>query len=632
MNVAPGAVVAGRFRLELPLGSGGMADVWRAQDLATQRPVALKLLRPQIAASAEAMQRLKREGEVLSALSHPAIVRVETYGQLDNDAVFVAMELLEGETLGARMRRGPMQPLELAPVVAGTCAALAAAHAKGIVHRDLKPDNVFLVPLASGAAGEPQVKLLDFGISKVFGGDRLTYTGEVLGTPRYMSPEQLGAEPDIDARADVYALGVILYEAMAAKPPFLASTPTDLIVAILHGKVAPLRSLRPDLTAAIEAVVMRAMARAREARWASATDLADAFLDAAGATSRARALPKKVLRTQALGGAGLVGGGSVPPPPQPAHPAPASAMVPSPAPRAGASSDALRPGTFSAFGVIDETELRASLPSPPKAAPATLVMASADAPVPPPAAARPEVAPSEPRAQRGASDSWREQAPSPASSSGWDAPAPAPPPSSPMLGRVLLIVAGLLAGAISAALAVAALHYMRTPESAPPPPAPSTTSTTSAPAPSPTTPAPDVPAVPAAPEPEASELPVAPDVPEDEEVARPTSRRARRERAATAEPEPAEPEPEQPTVLDPLELASRALAEGDPNLCVTILDELIGRGATPFAIKRRADCELRAGRRADAIRDYQRFCQIAPDHPAISSVREQLAGMGLTCP
>ncbi|UJR82025.1 protein kinase domain-containing protein [Sandaracinus amylolyticus] len=632
MNVAPGAVVAGRFRLELPLGSGGMADVWRAQDLATQRPVALKLLRPQIAASAEAMQRLKREGEVLSALSHPAIVRVETYGQLDNNSVFVAMELLEGETLGARMRRGPMQPLELAPIVTGTCAALAAAHAKSIVHRDLKPDNVFLVPLASGGAGEQQVKLLDFGISKVFGGDRLTYTGEVLGTPRYMSPEQLGAEPDIDPRADVYALGVILYEAMAAKPPFLASTPTDLIVAILHGKVAPLRSLRPDLTSAIEAVVMRAMARAREARWASATDLADAFLDAAGATSRARALPKKVLRTQALGGAGLVGPGSVPPPPQPAHPPPASAMVPSPAPRAGASSDALRPGTFSAFGVIDETELRASVPGP-KPAPATLVMASADAPSPVavPVAARPEVAPS---ASRGASDSWREQTQSPprasatASSSGWDAPSPAPP-SNPMLGRLLLIVAGLVAGAISAAIAVAALHYMRAPD-APAPPATTPTPATSAPAPSVTPPPVSPEPAPDEAEPEsADELPVAPDVPE--EAPRPTTRRTRRERTAAPEPAPVEPEPA-PTTLDPLELASRALAEGDPNLCITILDQLIAHGATPFAIKRRADCELRAGRRADAIRDYQRFCQIAPDHPAISTVREQLAGMGLTCP
>src|SRR5690606_24167160 len=102
------------------------------------------------------------------------------------------------------------------------------------------------------------------------GGDRLTYTGEVLGTPRYMSPEQLGAEPDIDRRVDVYSLGVILYEALTGKPPFLASTPTDLIVAILHGKIVPLRSLRPDVPPAVEAVIMRAMARAREARYGSA--------------------------------------------------------------------------------------------------------------------------------------------------------------------------------------------------------------------------------------------------------------------------------------------------------------------------------------------------------------------------
>ncbi|MDQ3036568.1 MAG: serine/threonine protein kinase, partial [Myxococcota bacterium] len=355
---APGAVLAGRFRLEETLGAGGMAEVWRAFDLTTQRVVAVKLLRAQIAGSAEAVQRLKREGEVLSALSHPAIVRVETYGQLEGGVVFLAMELLEGETLGARMRRSVMQPTELAPIIAGTCAALAAAHAKGIVHRDLKPDNIFLVPLpGSSGSTEPQVKLLDFGISKVYGGTRLTYTGEILGTPRYMSPEQLGAEPDIDPRIDVYALGVIAYEALAGKPPFLATTPTDLIVAILHGKIAPLRSLRPDLGPAIEAVVTRAMARAREARYRSAADLADAFLDAAGATARARALPKaKVMQTQALGGLGLVPG-SMPPPPDPSSTA-TDFDLPAPASAASSDADVLRPGTFSAFESVDESAVR----------------------------------------------------------------------------------------------------------------------------------------------------------------------------------------------------------------------------------------------------------------------------------
>ena len=139
---------------------------------------------------------------------------------------------------------------ELAPIVAGACGGLSAAHDAGIVHRDLKPDNLFLAETTQGM----QVKLLDFGISKVTGSDKLTHTGEVLGTPRYMAPEQLSAERDLDGRTDVYALGVILYEALAGSPPFVASTPTDLIIAILHGKSAPLRSFRPDLGPDVEAM------------------------------------------------------------------------------------------------------------------------------------------------------------------------------------------------------------------------------------------------------------------------------------------------------------------------------------------------------------------------------------------
>ena len=268
---SPGAVLAGRFRLERSLGSGGMAEVFRAIDIGTGKAVAIKVLRAQHAQSAEALARLKREADVLTSLRHPAIVAIESSGTVEGGLHYLAMELLEGETLGARMRRGIIEPPELAPIVAGTAAGLAAAHARGVVHRDLKPDNIFLQKRGE----DVQVKLLDFGISKVWGGERLTATGQVLGTPRYMSPEQLGTETEIDHRVDIYSLGVIMYEALAHKPPFLASTPTDLIVAILHGKVAPLRSLRPDLSPALEAVVMRAMAREPRARFPSASAMAN---------------------------------------------------------------------------------------------------------------------------------------------------------------------------------------------------------------------------------------------------------------------------------------------------------------------------------------------------------------------
>ena len=215
---AVGAVIAGRFRIERSLGEGGMAEVFQAHDMAARHPVAIKLLKKDIANNPEAIERLRREAQVLERLDHPAVVKLETFGKLEDGRLFIAMEMLKGETLGDRMRReGRVDPADLSPVVAGACAGLAAAHDAGIVHRDLKPDNIFLEETDAGM----QVKLLDFGISKVTGSDKLTQTGEVLGTPRYMAPEQLSAERDLDGRTDVYAMGVILYEALAGarRPP-----------------------------------------------------------------------------------------------------------------------------------------------------------------------------------------------------------------------------------------------------------------------------------------------------------------------------------------------------------------------------------------------------------------------------
>jgi serine/threonine-protein kinase len=642
--VGAGAVLGGRFRLEDLLGSGGMAEVWRATDLSSQRAIAVKVLRAQVAASPEAVQRLKREGEVLSALSHPAIVRVEAYGQLEGGIVFLAMELLEGETLGARMRRGRMDPLELAPVVAGTCSALAAAHAKGIVHRDLKPDNVFLLPVPGGV--DPRVKLLDFGISKIYGGEKLTYTGEVLGTPRYMSPEQLGTEPDVDPRVDVYALGVILYEALATKPPFLASNATDLIVAILHGKIVPLRSLRPELPAQLESVVMRAMARAREARYRTATELADAFLDAAGATARARALPvkPKAMLTQALGG---TGGSSRPPPAMamevPAIPAPPATGVPT-----IEAGDPMRPGTFSAFGAVEESAVREARALP--YATTAPSLPSIDPPAPAPVAQVPAAPPAQI-----AAPVPRAIAPAPT------AQMMAAPPEEARTStgaRIALVAVGLVLGALSAAGAMAGLHFFGRGEAPPPPPvvatAPQPAAQTTEPPPPPTetgaaaaTPAtpetPDEPSPDTSPpsdvEGEGGEVPEGVEPPPEERRRRSGgSRRHREQQRSPLGPiieliTPDEPDHgHAPPPADPMEQAQRALSEGHPERCVEILDGVISRGGTPFALRRRADCLLRAGRRADAIRDYQRFCRIAPDHPAVPGVRETLAGMGLTCP
>jgi serine/threonine-protein kinase len=689
---ALGTVLVGRYRLDAVLGAGAMAEVFRATDTLAGRSVAVKILRGQTANSREAVARLKREGEVLGALRHPAIVAVEAAYELDG-GVFLVMELLEGETLGARMKRGVMTPMELAPVVAGVAAGLAAAHAQNVVHRDLKPDNIFLVPDAqSGREGAIRVKLLDFGISKVWYGEKLTQTGQVLGTPRYMSPEQLGAERDVDPRIDVYALGVILYEALAGTPPFLATTPTDLIVAILHGKVAPLRSVRPELSPAIEAVVMRAMARARDARFGSARELADAFLDAAGVGESFRLMPRKGLETRALGSArdevsGVIQA-QLPPPDEiigssmrpgtfselPAFSAPAPAAT------------ILQPMHFDAHGLPVEPSVAApSRRTPPQGSdlgPAATVGTSPPVqtdPLGPPSADTPRAIPMTAISQLPPDPFAATRAPAPAVVAAppdgtpvaappvVGAPVVAPPTVAPPVGPLSapasalappettasvpplrsnvgwwlgLLVVGLLAGGLTAGAVIAILRWWRPDETSTPPPPPLVLVSGDAGGPdAPPRHAPDASAPPPPERPTAGAGPAAtaetpfgaevrpegPRVRAPEPQVRTGGGGSRAPRRADAEDAPAEP-------LDPLTAARRALRAGDPTGCVDILDDFIAQGGTPVALRDRAACLMRLGERTEAIRDYQRFCRLAPDHPAISEVRNVLEGMGQTCP
>ncbi|MFO0683565.1 MAG: protein kinase [Sandaracinus sp.] len=659
----PGVVLGGRFRVEEALGSGGMADVFRATELVSGRSVAVKVLRASPEQSPEATARLRREGQVLRALKNPAIVGIDEVTEIDGGRVMLVMELLRGETLGARMRRGRLEPLELAPIVAGTTAGLSAAHANGVVHRDLKPDNIFL---ANGSDGRVQVKLLDFGVSKVFGGERLTQTGQVLGTPRYMSPEQLGAEPEVDHRVDIYSLGVILYEALTGKPPFLASTPTDLIVAILHGKITPLRSLRPDLPASMEAVVMRAMARVRDARFRAATELADAFFEAAGVAPGAVAKPRAGMATTPLGSLRTL---------DPAlQAAPAPAAVPAKPPPAASPSqrDSLTPGTFSAMPAFDEAEVRAraaaeSSPhltaparphnvalaatalAPPGASPAAppsavltgpaveaaprareiprTQLSVMEQPVPAVVAASVAMAPGHavpPPMSAGAPYAGSMQggaaahAPPGASMTG---PRPASPellePSvaPPRTGRWVLALVGLGAGAVTAAIIVGVLGFLGllpgTSVAAPPPPPPSFPAAADA----------------SAPDDAGADAAIEPDAGVEPDAATPTSsghHRGGHHAAHDGTPPPSsttgDPDPQ---TTDPLGAAAD---------CVTAMSGLITGGGTPIALRRRADCLMRMGRTEEAIADYQRFCRLAPDHPSIPEVRERLEGMGRTCP
>ncbi len=583
-----GDVIAGRFRIDSELGSGGMARVFRVVDIATQQTFALKLLRPEIANDEEAIARLRREGELLDRLDNPAIVGIETYGKLADGRLFLVMELLEGQTLGELMREQQrLDPEQLTPIMTGVAAGLHAAHQAGVVHRDLKPDNIFLAHAKTERGPETQVKILDFGISKAVGFERLTRTGQVLGTPRYMAPEQLAADHDLDARVDVYAMGVILYEALAGQPPFVAVSPSDMIVAILHGKVTPLRVYRPELDDETLAVVSRAMARARDARYGSAHELAEAWVDAAQPLPSAGP-SKRGMRTKALGGADPIGLSD-----------------------AESSAD-LRPGTFSAL------EEPAPVPTP-------AVKKAARPSNNPTMGARPgKVTPSPDANGSPASTTG----PSPTSTTG-PSPMSGTLPQLPLANRrTWLLVAALFAGALTALVVILLLHYLSDSPEGEGPALHGEPHTAEAPA---------QPVVAENTEAESDdreavdELPIAPEPPvaEGDPEPEPSSTRRRRRRARATDTATSEVAPEEtPTAQTPLQAARAALRAGDGEGC---LQRLEGFGSSAAVLRLRADCQLRAGHRSEAVKSYERFCQRYPDDPSIPEVRTIVDRYGGRC-
>lgn len=272
-----GTVVGGRYRLTRLIASGGMGAVYESVDEQAERRVALKLLHPELTEDRDVRRRFRRESSVLRALDHPSIVRIFDVGAEDEELLFTVMELLVGETLLARIEReAPLAPEALRPIVEGIAAGLTAAHAHGVIHGDLKPANVVLVEGTEGG-----VKLLDFGLSKVLGLERLTQTGELIGTPAYMAPELLTGKGELDERIDTYAFGVMLYQCLAGRPPFEGNVPGKLMMDIVMGTVPPLREQNPSVPEDVAAVVAQAMSRAREDRFGTAEALARAFMTAA---------------------------------------------------------------------------------------------------------------------------------------------------------------------------------------------------------------------------------------------------------------------------------------------------------------------------------------------------------------
>jgi serine/threonine protein kinase len=274
-----GSFFGDRFRIDSPLGTGGMGAVFKATDLKANRQIALKVLL-KARRDGESRQRFAREAEILSKLSHPGIVGIHGFGHAQGGVPWLAMELVEGESLGDRVRRkGPLPADEVAPILRAVCDALQTAHAAGVIHRDLKPDNIILRKHAIPAQA---VKLIDFGLSRVDDAKRLTATGTMIGTPRYMAPEQISSIKNSGPRSDIYALGVMVFESLTGESPFQASDHGQLLGAILQGRIQKLSQIRPDLPPETEAVVARAMDKDPDVRFQTPLEFAQAFSEATG--------------------------------------------------------------------------------------------------------------------------------------------------------------------------------------------------------------------------------------------------------------------------------------------------------------------------------------------------------------
>ena len=271
-----GRTVAGRYEIIGLLGKGGMGAVYKARQPAVQRMIALKVLLQEFANNETVIKRFHQEALAASRLTHPNTIKVYDFGQTDDGILYIAMEYLRGQSLAQAQGRGqPMPPKRVIHIMRQVCKSLAEAHKAGIIHRDLKPDNIFLEDIQ----GERDyVKVLDFGVAKLkeFEGKEgtLTQAGMIFGTPKYMSPEQ-ARSGNLDPRSDVYALGVILYECLVGRAPFVAENPLSILIAHVNERPPPFKAINPDISVppALEAVVFKALSKHREDRQAGVEEL-----------------------------------------------------------------------------------------------------------------------------------------------------------------------------------------------------------------------------------------------------------------------------------------------------------------------------------------------------------------------
>jgi serine/threonine protein kinase len=276
-SVAVGDVIAGKYRVEGLLGEGGMGLVVSARHLALDRLVALKLLPGKAADDPVLAGRFLREARAAARLQNEHVAKVIDVGTLPTGSPFMVMEHLEGADLGKVLaQRGPFDPPTACDYVTQACDGVAEAHAVGIVHRDLKPDNLYLT---SGVGGGGLIKVLDFGVSKVLTAaeGKLTTTSSIVGSPVYMAPEQMRESKAADARSDVWALGVVLYELLTQRCPFEADTLPDLCSLVAYAPATPIQTFRADLPLELVAIIDRCLEKEPSKRYANAGELATAL-------------------------------------------------------------------------------------------------------------------------------------------------------------------------------------------------------------------------------------------------------------------------------------------------------------------------------------------------------------------
>ena len=304
LPVQPGQMLAEKYRVERVLGTGGMGVVVAARHIELNVLVAIKFLLPHVLTNQQAVTRFAREARAAVRIKSEHVARVSDVGTLDTGAPYMVMEYLEGTDLASYLRARTRLSVDRAlHFVLQACQAVAEAHLLGIVHRDLKPANLFLT---QGPDGSDIVKVLDFGISKnvdpnaSHGTGSMTTAAGALGSPTYMSPEQLTEAGEVDGRTDIWALGVILFELLVGKPPFRADNLPKLFLAILHQKPTSPAALRPDLPAPVVSTILRCLEKDRTKRFANIDAFAASL--AAVAPARARLSIERIARLTLAGG------------------------------------------------------------------------------------------------------------------------------------------------------------------------------------------------------------------------------------------------------------------------------------------------------------------------------------------